>query len=77
MTSSSPLRLSVWERSRSTVPGQSCAPGLAFALAVAAEFRRAIAASERYEHLKRTARACDDPEASPARRVYMEFYRDR
>jgi hypothetical protein len=77
MTSSSPPHSSVWERSRPTVPGQIFAPVLAFVLAVAAEFRRATAAAERYEQLRRTARACDDPEASPARRVYVEFYSGR
>jgi hypothetical protein len=77
MTGSSPPRTSVWERSRSTVPGQAFAPGLAFVLAAVAEFRRANAAAERYEQLRRTARACDVPEASPTRRVYVEFYSDR
>jgi hypothetical protein len=43
-------------------------------LAVVAEFRRAVAAAERYEQLRCTARACNDPDASPARRVYAEFY---
>jgi hypothetical protein len=50
------------------------APVFAFVLAVVAEFRRAVAAMERYEQLRYTARACDDPDASPARRVYVEFY---
>jgi hypothetical protein len=59
------------------MPGQAFAPGLAFVLAVAAEFRRATAATERYEQLRRTVRACDDPAANPARRVYVEFYSDR
>jgi hypothetical protein len=47
---------------------------LAFALAVVAEFRRAIAATQRYEHLRLTARANGDSDANPARRVYREFY---
>jgi hypothetical protein len=50
------------------------APLFAFVLAVVAEFRRAAAAAERYEELRYAARACNDPDASPARRVYREFY---
>jgi hypothetical protein len=53
------------------------APVFAYVLAVVAEFRRAVAATERYERLRLTARACDDADASPARRVYVEFYADR
>ena len=59
------------------MPSQAFAPGLAFVLAVASEFRRATAAAERYEQLKCTARASDAPETSPARRIYVEFYSDR
>jgi hypothetical protein len=59
------------------MPSQAFAPGLAFVLALASEFRRATAAAERYEQLKCTARASDDPETSPARRIYVEFYSDR
>lgn len=76
MTSSSPARTSVRERSRSTVPSQAFASGLALVLAVAAEFRRANAAAERYEQLRRTVCTCDDLAASPTRRVYAEFYSD-
>jgi hypothetical protein len=54
--------------------GPALAPGLAFVLAIATEFRRATAAVHRYERLKRMARAGDDPAASTARRIYMEFY---
>jgi hypothetical protein len=50
--------------------------GMAFVLAVAAEYRRATAAARRYEELKRMARAPDDPAANAARRIYMEFYFD-
>lgn len=74
MTTSLPPRNSVWERTGSIVPDQAFAPGLAFVLAVAAEFRRATAAAGRYEQLRRMARAYDDPEAGPARQVYVEFY---
>ena len=74
MTDPSPP-ISVWERSGSTLLGQAIAPGLAFVLTVAAEFRRATAATARYKQLRRTA--ADPPGASPARRVYMEFYSGR
>jgi hypothetical protein len=76
MTASSPPRISVWVRHRSAIPVRTFAPALAFIVAVAAEFRRATAATKRYEQLRRTARACSDPEASPTRRVYLEFYSD-
>jgi hypothetical protein len=33
-------------------------------------------AKERYEQLRRTARACDDAAASSARRICVEFYSD-
>jgi hypothetical protein len=49
-------------------------PVIAVVLAVVAEFRRAAAATERYEQLRHTAHACNGPDASPARRVYLEFY---
>ena len=52
------------------------APVFAYVLAIVAEFRRAVAATERYEQLRYTARACDHPDASLARRVYVEFYAD-
>ena len=56
--------------------GPAFAPGLAFVLAIATEFRRAAAATHRYERLKRIATARDDPAVSTARRIYMEFYSD-
>jgi hypothetical protein len=46
---------------------------LAFVLAVAAEFGRAVAATHRYEQLRRT---CGDPERA-ARRIYIEFFSDQ
>jgi hypothetical protein len=55
---------------------QAFAPGLAFVLAIATEFRRAAAATHRYERLQCMARARDDPAVSTARRIYMEFYSD-
>ena len=70
-------RISVWDRSRSAVPAQAFAAGLALVLAIATEYRRAVAAAHHYERLKRAARAPDDPAASPARRVYVEFYSGR
>ena len=57
--------------------GPAFAPGLAFVLAIATEFGRAVAAAHRYERLQRMARAPDDPAVSTARRIYMEFYADR
>jgi hypothetical protein len=56
--------------------GPAFAPALAFVLAIATEFRRAAAATHRYERLQRMARASDDPAGSTARRIYMEFYSD-
>jgi hypothetical protein len=73
MKSTAPLRTSVWSRQHTTVADQL----LAFTLAVAFEFGRAIAAASRYEQLRLRRRACDAPEADPARRVYLEFYSDR
>jgi hypothetical protein len=70
MTISSPPRVSIWERSRSVVPG------LAFVLATAAEYRRAAAASYRYEELKRMSRPRNDPAANASRQIYAEFYSD-
>ena len=49
-------------------------PIFGFALAIIAEFRRAVAATERYEQLRYTVRACNSPDASLARRIYLEFY---
>jgi hypothetical protein len=49
---------------------------LAFLLAVAAEFRRAIAATHRYDRLRVAAHAPDEAAVSPARRTYLEFYHD-
>ena len=72
MTSSSPPFISIWKRSRSAALGQALASGLAFVLAVAAEFGRAVAATHRYEQLRRT---CGDPELA-ARRIYIEFFSD-
>jgi hypothetical protein len=56
------------------VPARAFAPGLAIVLGLAAEFRRANAATERFEQLRGTARAREDAETSPARRVFVEFY---
>ena len=56
--------------------GPAFALGLAFVLAIATEFRRAAAATHRYERLQCMARARDDPAVSTARRIYMEFYSD-
>jgi hypothetical protein len=56
--------------------GQAFARGSAFVIAVAAEFRRAMAAAHRYEQLKRMARARDKPATDAARRIFLEFYSD-
>jgi hypothetical protein len=61
-----------WRRRCSTVAHQM----LVVIFAVAAEFERANAAMERYEQLRVAMRARCDPNASPARRVYVEFYAD-
>lgn len=50
---------------------------LMFVLAVTAEFVRANAATERYEQLRLAICTRDDPNASPARRVFVEFYAGR
>jgi hypothetical protein len=53
------------------------APVFRLVLAIIAEFRRAIAATERYEQLRYSARASNDIDADAARRVYVEFYAER
>jgi hypothetical protein len=73
MKSTAPQRTSVWPRQHPTVSDHV----FAFALAAVLESRRAIAAASRYEQLRLKRRACDDPEANPARRIYLEFYADR
>jgi hypothetical protein len=55
-----------WRRRCTTLTQQV----LVLALAVATEFGRANAATERYEQL----RVVGDHNVSPARRVYVEFY---
>jgi hypothetical protein len=76
MASSSTLRIPGWGRRRSAVPGAAFAPGLGFVRILAAEFKRAAAATHRYEQLKRMARAGDEPATDIARRIYLEFYAD-
>jgi hypothetical protein len=76
MTSWSPPPISVWQQRCFAVPAEAFAPGLAFVLSIATEFRRAAEATHRYERLKCMARAGDDPAASTARRIYIEFYSD-
>ena len=67
------LPTSVWPGQHTTAPDQT----LAFIRAVPFEFRQAIAAAHRYDELRIKTRACHDPDAYPARRVYLEFYSDR
>jgi hypothetical protein len=76
MTASSSPHASVWERSRSAIPAELLASGLAFVLVVAAEFSRAIAAAHRYDQLKTSSAPTWRPAANTARRIYMEFYSD-
>jgi hypothetical protein len=45
-------------------------------LAFVVEFRKAVAATHRYEQLKRLAPESDDPAANTARRIFVEFYSD-
>jgi hypothetical protein len=49
-------------------------PAFAYIRAVALEYSRAIEAANRYELLRLKRHAWDDPDAHPARRVYLEFY---
>jgi hypothetical protein len=70
MKSNAPFRTLPWVRQHATVPDRA----IVSLLAVASEFRRAIAAASRYEQLRLKPRAFDDPDAHPARRIYREFY---
>lgn len=72
MKTSPSSRAVVWAHSRSAVPAS---PG-SLVLAVVAEFTKAVAAAHRYERLKHLALEGDDPAATSARRIYMEFYSD-
>jgi len=56
------------------MPRNALAPGLAFVLAIAAEYGRATTAAHRYEQLRRMASVQGNTAANAARRVYMEFY---
>jgi hypothetical protein len=76
VTGSSPPRTLVWEWRRSAVWAQTVTSGWAFVLTIAAEHRRATAATQRYEELKRKSHQRDDPVADIARRIYAEFYSD-
>jgi hypothetical protein len=58
------------------VPAGPLASGLAFVLVVAAEFSRGLAATHRYEQLKKGSTPNRGPAADIARRIYMEFYSD-
>ncbi len=73
MKSNAPLRTSLWVRQRATVTDQA----FAYIRAVALEYSRALEAANRYEQLKLKRRPWDDPDAHPARRVYLEFYSGR
>jgi hypothetical protein len=50
--------------------------GLALVRAIVPEWKRAVAATHRYEQLKRITRARDAPATDAARQIYMEFYSD-
>ena len=73
MKSNAPSRTTVWVRQRATATDQP----FAYIRAVALEYSRAIEAANRYEQLRLKRRAWDDPDAHPARRVYLEFYSSR
>lgn len=73
MKTNAPLRTSVWVRQRATATDQT----FAYIRAVTLEYSRAIEAANRYEQLRLKRRAWDDPDAYPARRVYLEFYSGR
>lgn len=73
MKRTAPLSPSVWVRQHASVPDRV----FAYMLAVAFELRRAVAAASRYEQLRLTRRACDNPDAYPAHRTFLEFYSDR
>ena len=57
-------------------PPSTNSPRLALGLAIVAEFRRAAAATHRYERLKYSARTSDDPAVDAARQIFVEFYSD-
>jgi hypothetical protein len=76
MMRSSTLPAPILERRRAAEPGAGFARGLMFVLAIAEEFRRAAAATHRYDQLKHAARARGEPAADIARRIYVEFYAD-
>jgi hypothetical protein len=76
MTGASSSHASVRERSGLTGPGPFLARRFQFALAVVAETRRAAAAARRFDELRRIPRTIGDPAASPARRIFVEFYSD-
>ncbi|HKP23534.1 MAG TPA: hypothetical protein VJV39_06695 [Dongiaceae bacterium] len=67
------LPTSIWPRQYPTASDRT----LTVIRAVSFEFSQAIAAAHRYEELRLKSRACHDPDSSPARRVYLEFYSDR
>jgi hypothetical protein len=66
-------RAASWNRMRTgaPTPGSSCPFVVA---AIAAEFRKCVAATHRYEQLKRTMPKAGDPCASAARQIYVEYY---
>jgi hypothetical protein len=76
MTRSSSPHIAVWKRRRCPAPAQAFTPGLVFVLAVVTEFRRAAAATHRYERLKYRARTPGEPAVDAARQIFVEFYSD-
>jgi hypothetical protein len=76
MTKLSSPRTSAWEPKRSALPAQALPRASAFLRAIAGEYRRAAAATHRYEQLKRKASARAHPVTHIARRIYVEFYSD-
>jgi hypothetical protein len=76
MAGSSTLPAPILEQRRAADPSAGFAPGLTLVLVIAEEFRRAAAATHRYDQLRHTARARGEPAADIARRIYVEFYAD-
>lgn len=66
-------RVANWDRTRTSAPTpkSSCPFLLA---AIAAEFTKCVAATHRYEQLRRTMPKGGDPSVSAARQIYVEYY---
>jgi hypothetical protein len=76
MAQSSTLPAPVLKRRHAAEPRPGLARGLTFVFAIVEEFRRAAAATHRYDQIKHAGRARGEPAADIARRIYAEFYAD-